>query len=267
MTSVRAPSLISALVAFLLAVPGFAQDEEPVKPEKPDPAVAEKLKELDRAVGDRKFEHDGEAVNMIDELQQQYEGMHEKDQRAVLKSLRGVFSAKKRKPDNPGLYVATVFALGKIGGSDAARILVSLVDKAPFEDKDWLSFQEHVLENVGATKDERQVSFLVKKATRGPEDEVKYAAGKALRYFEDLPLDKRQEIFKDLLIDYERIEGDANANLDPGDATVATRKRTLAKIRDAWNGTLGAMSGQACGTAVEWRKWWNDNKDDRKAWK
>ncbi|MFO1051723.1 MAG: HEAT repeat domain-containing protein [Planctomycetota bacterium] len=267
MMSMPFRSLSAVLAACLLLGTGVAQDKEKSKPEKQDPAVAEKLKELDKAVNDRKMEHDVDAARIIDDLAGQYESMHEKDQKDVRSGFRKVFDAKERKPDNPGLYRATVFALGKIGGPDAAAILVKLLDNSsPFHDRDWISMQQDILENIGKTKDVKQIDFLLKTALRAAEDPVKGAAGKALRYFEDQPLGKRQEVFVKMLVDYEKIYGEAMST-DSGNEVTQTRKRTLNTIQDPWNGTLGALSGQACGTAVEWRKWYNDHKDDKKAWK
>ena len=77
----------------------------------------------------------------------------------------------------------------------------------------------------------------------------------------------RQEIFKDLQINYAKIEGDSKASLDPGDSLVATRKRTLAAIADPWNETLSQLSGQNFRTAEEWQRWWNENKNKKKSWK
>lgn len=266
MTSLLRRHLFAACAAIVLAASATAQDD-PKPPAKPDPELAKQFKQLGDAVKDPKFTRDPEAINLIDELKQRYEAMHEKDQQAFRGVLRDVFRGKKRKLDNPGLYRAASYALGDIGGPEAAKILVDVLGTEPFSSRDWLSFQEDLYENIGRTKDERQVAFLLKQAVREPEDQIKRAAGKALRHFEELPLAKRREIFKDLLTNYGEIESKANASLDTGDADMATAKRTLNAIRDAWNGTLSAMSGANCGTSMEWYKWYSDNKNKDKAWK
>lgn len=266
MTSLFRTTLCAAFAAVLFASATVAQESE--KPTaKPDPEIAKKVKQLGEASRDPKFARDEEAKNLIDELLQVYPTLHEKDQAAFRDALGDVFGGKKRKLDNPGLYRAAAYALGTIGGPEASKILVGVLGAEPYESRDWLSFQEDLYENIGRTKDEKQVTLLVKAATQKPEDQVKRAAGKALRHFEDLPLAKRREIFKDLLTNYGEIESQASANVDPSDANVATRKRTLAAIRDAWNGTLSAMSGGNCGTSMEWYKWYSDNKGSDKGWK
>jgi hypothetical protein len=253
------------IAAALLALPLCAQDDEK---KKRDPEVAEQLETFEKAIADSKFERDAEAVQLIEDLlKKQKAGMHEKDEHDFLKALGKVFTQRPRKPEQPQLYTATVACLGEIGGPVASRTLVTMVVRKPFDDQEWLSLQELMFENIGKTKDERQIDFLVKSAVRDPVDQIKKAAGKALRHFEDADLKTRQSIFKDLLTNYGQIHGDANASLDPGDALVATRRRTLAAIADAWNQTLGALSGQSFQTAPQWYEWWNDHKNDPKAWK
>jgi len=263
----RAPrAALAWLAVALLGLPALAQD--PAKEIEQDPALPEKLKTFDEAVRDRKMERDQEAVGIIDELLSQHqEGMHPKDEQSFLKSLEKVFTARPRKPDHPQLYAASVAALGKIGGPVSSRILVKLVDRKPFPDQDWTNLREQMFENIGRTKDERQVDFLRKRAVNDPVDQVKKAAGGALRHFEGSDLRLRQTVFKELLVEYGRIYGDAHSSLDPGDALVATRKRTLNAIADTWNQTLAALSGQSFRTAEEWQHWWNKHKDDRDAWK
>lgn len=256
----------AALLAFAFtALPLCCQEDEK---KEPDPEVAEKLDVFEDAIRERDFSRDREAVGIVDELLQKHqEGMHPKDEKDVLEAFRKVFRQKPRKPSQPQLYEATVAALGEIGGPYASRILVEIVDRKPFDDEEWLAFRERVYEAIGKTEDERQIDFLVKAATRSPIDGVKRAAGKALRHFEGSDLKIRKDIFKDLLTNYGKIEGDAKSSLDPGDSLVATRKRTLAAIADSWNETLGALSGQSFRTAEEWYKWYNDHKNDPKAWK
>lgn len=259
------PSLLLAALA-LLVVPLHAQDDKEAK--KPDPEVAAKLETFTEAVKkDKKFERDQEAIGIIDELLKIYPDMHPKDQRDFLRALDSVFTPRHRKPELPSLYKATVFALGEIKGPDAAGILVKYIDRKPFDDKDWLSLQEDMLENIGRCHDEKQIDYLTKKAKQDPTDGIKRAAGKALRHFEDLELPVRKEIFSDLLIYYAKIEGDSKSSLDTGDAVVATAKRTYAAIADPWNQTLAALSGQSFRTAEEWQHWYNKNKNDAKAWK
>lgn len=256
------------LIAMALFVlPLRAQDDD--KKKEQDPEIEQKLEVFEDAIEDRKFERDQEAVKIIDELlQKQKAGLHVKDEKDVVDALASVFRQRPRKPEQPQLYEATVAALGEIGGSRAAQVLKKVAEDKPFDDDEWLAFREKIYEAIGKTKEERQVKdFLVKAATQSPIDGVKRAAGKALRHFEDADLKVRQDIFKDLLTNYGTIYGGAHDNLDPGDAVRQTRAATLKAIADPWNQTLAALSGQSFRTAPEWYEWWNDNKNDRKAWK
>lgn len=250
--------LSSALVLVLGAALAAQEDGD----KKPDPEVQAKIKEFEKAIADRKMERDQEAVGMIDELLKNYADLHEKDQRSFIKALDKVFKQRPRKPENQGLYKATVTALGTIGGDVPAKILVSAYKNKAFDDDEWLSFREEILENIGLTKDERQIDFLLDRATRDPVDGVKRGAGKALRHFRESDQKVRKDIFSKLLIDYAKIEGDAHGSLDPGDAVAQTRQRTLKAIADPWNETLSALSGAQHRTAVDWQSWWNDNKHE-----
>jgi hypothetical protein len=252
------PAVLGLFAAWLPA-----QDETPT-PKEPDPEIEKKLTTFDQAIDDRKFERDGEAVAIIDELLPKFEGMHQKDQKAFVKALDSVFKARKRKPDQPALYRASVAALGTVG-KDASKILVGVFDKKPFDDEEWRDLQVLILENIGRTKDESQVKFLIDRATRDPDDAIKAAAGKALGYFGESKFKVREEIFKQLVRDYMKIEGDTKTQ-QPNDDLAATRRRTLQAIADPWNATLGKLTGQELRTAEEWQHWYNKNKGKEKAW-
>lgn len=258
--------LTSLLLAATFLTPAvFAQDEEPEKKE-PDPEIAEKLDMFREAVADKKAARDAEAVVLIDELLQKGPDYHPKDRNDILRTLRRVFSVRRRKPDQPELYAATVVSLGELGGHDAALILQRTYGSKLFDDPDWQSTRELILENIGRTKDPRMVDFLVDRATRDPSDGILRASGYALRHFEEEEFKVREEIFSRLLTEYGRITGIARSSVDPSDVTARTFKRTLSAISDGWNSTLAALSGQNFRTAEDWYTWWNDHKDKPKDW-
>ncbi len=227
----------------------------------------DKIDRFLHAVHDRKFARDKEAIRILDELTPKYAELSKRNQRDLLKALDSVFVKPLRDPAHAAMYEATLHALGTIGGPHASRILVKVYDSEIFESDEWMSVEELLLENIGRTKDPRQVDFLLDRATRDPHDAVKRAAGKALRYFEDADLKTRQDTFKDLLTNYATVESHSKASLDPGDSDVATAKRTLAAIADSWNLTLSKLSGQEFRTAARWLEWWNKAKYDRKMWR
>ncbi|MBK8976717.1 MAG: hypothetical protein IPM29_12430 [Planctomycetes bacterium] len=262
MMRIHRTQLVLALLAAL-ASPALAQDP----PKKPDPEVAKKIDQLETALKDKRGEHDAEAAGLITELARGYADMHERDQRDVLKALELVFVPRKDDPEKPELYEQTIAALGTIGGTRASALLVKVYDRKPFTEDEWIAVREKILEAIGVTKDERQIEFLLDVAVRSPIDQMKRAAGHALRHFADAKGRVRHDIFSTLLIDYAKIEGEANAGADAGSSLIATRKATLSAIAVPWNETLAALSGVQKRTAVDWQAWWNDNKNDPKIWR
>lgn len=253
-------SCVFAIVAA--AIPLTAQGEDPAAKKKPDPEVAAKLDTFDDAIKDKDFALDTKAIEIIDELTQKWADLHAKDQGAFLKALDSVFKVRKRTPEQPGLYKSTVFALGTVGGDKASEALVKVYDKKPFDEDEWLNMRADILENIGRTKADKQIDFLVDRATKDPVDPIKAAAGKALRHFAGTDSDVRKDIVKRLLRDYAKIEGDSQS-LDGNSAVAATRKRTLAAIADPWNTALKELTGQDIKTAEEWQHWYNKNKDKK----
>ncbi len=260
----RRSLLVTCLGLSLWAAPAYAQDDATAK-KVPDPKVTARLAEFSKHIRAKKFARDDDAIGIVDELLQRWESLHPKNRAGFLKALSAVFKGKKRKADNQRLYIAASAALGAIGAAGekgAAKILVGNFDKKPFSNRDWVSLRERMLENIGKAADEKQIKFLTKAATRDPDARIKAAAGKALRYYAASSQQVRKaQIVKILLRDYARIEAGAQANANPGDSTVQTRRATLRAIADPWNTTLQAMTGaQDPNTAAEWQKWWNKNK-------
>jgi hypothetical protein len=256
-----------ALFLALIAIPALPAQDDP-KEKEPDPEVTAQIEKLKDAIKDRKMERDLEARELIDGLLQKYEGLHEKSQKAFVLALNETWKARPRKPEQLELYKATAFALGTIGGDAASKMLVAATKSKPFTDKEYLAILEDLLENVGRTKDEKQVKTLVDLAARDPEDRVKAASGRALRHFEESSFDVRKDIVKDLLIDYTKIESGANESVNPSDPVQQARKRTLQAIADPWNETLSKLTGETdIRTAQDWQHWWNKNKNTPKSWK
>ncbi len=269
-------SATAVLACLALVAPLAAQDDKD-KEKKPDPEIAEKLDALDEAVKDRKMEHDGEAVRIIDELKERYPDLHERDQKDVLEGISDVILKirKPRDPDQPALYRTAIFALGTIGPTDektqkfCSEYLIKAWDRKPFTEDEWLATREDILENIGRCKslNPKHIDFLIETATRSPIDGMKRGAGKALRHYADAEGSVRKNIFDKLLKDYATIEGKSKQSLEPGDSVMATATATLKAIRDPWNATLAALSGANHRTAADWFEWWNENKNDRKLWR
>ncbi len=254
------------LCGLLFAMGVAAQADEAGAKKKPDPEVAAQLKMFKSALSEKDFTGDERAIEIIDRLLPAAAEMHPKDRQNFIKTLHTVFRGRKRDPGEPALYKATVVALGSLG-PESGRTLKNIYEKAPFGTKprDWVTMRELVLENLGKASDEKQAKFLLDEATRGHEDRIKAAAGKALGNYEESDFAFRRDLVKKLLVDYGRIEGDTKSN-QLEDPNVITRKRTLAAISDPWNEALARLTGQRFRTAEEWTHWFNKNKTDKESW-
>lgn len=272
---------LPVLCLAILAAPLAAQ--KPKKPER-DPAIAEAVTELRERLDHAPPERDGEIIESVHSLVafvkdveeaeaeaaekgEEHPGMHPKDRVLIVEGLFDVYRLR-RKPEDSRAFVATTDALGRVGGTLAASKLVLEFERDKKFDRDeWNTLRERMLENIGRTKDERRIEWLLDLTLQTPRDHFKRASGRALRHFEFLPFKKRRDIFDRLLVHYAKIEGDARRPRDSRDLVGAARARTLAAISSAYNQTLRAMTRgeQSFRTAREWQRFWNKNKKDPKA--
>ena len=254
------PRCLSALVALLGSLPAVAQDPAPGK--GPDKEVAEKIEALKDIVLDKKFARDNEGLQIIDFLLQKSKaGLDEKDQQAIVKALDGVFTAgpKIRPPDKPELYNGAAAALGYCGVEGAKALKNVYVNKRFPEEKAWLPLRELLLKNLGRTKDESQVKFLLKEARRNHEAALQAAAGDALGNFDESKEPIRKEIVGELMITYGELSEKAG-QLGSQNIEAQNAQDRLAALRDKWNTTLGKLTRQTFATFREWQAWYNKNK-------
>lgn len=244
---------------------GGGEEEEPEKKE-PDPEIERLLDEFLEAARDRKQEHDPEAIQRVEEILARGPDFHPKDRQDILRGLKRAFGGRSRSPENPELYQSVIRALGQMGDHDAAVILESLYELSVLKDDEWQSTREEILEQIGVTKDERMVDFLLEEATRPPQEGINRAGGYALRHFGDSEFPQRRAILRELVKRYRAIAAEATP-IDPTNTVARVAKRRLAAISDAWNTTLKAVSGQNFRTADEWNHWWNKHKNRPDDWR
>ena len=251
------------LVAAFSAPLAFAQEEV-----KPDPLLPDQLKILSKAVTNRKMAEDAQAIEIIADLRKVIaKGMHKNDWRKLITSLSKVFvQGPVRPPTATDLYVETATALGECG-PNSSRALVMAFENKRFKDKEYLPLRAHILVQVGATVDPKQIDFLIKTARRSPDDALMAAAGRALAsYHESLPIKKRREIVKDLLITYGEVETKARDPLvvrggSPQDFTKQNNERRLGAIEGPWTLTLQKLTGQKFTKYYDWQRWQNKNQN------
>ena len=161
-------SLATVLFALALAQPASAQKAEKLPA---DPDVPVKLKELAEVAKDRKFTRDAAGIEIIDVLiQKQDKGLNDKDQKQVVKGLDSVLNKGRLRPaEKSQLYNTAAIALGRFG-KDGAKPLKAAYEKKRFPNRpEWVPLREKLLVNIGKTKDESAVKFLLDEARRSPE--------------------------------------------------------------------------------------------------
>jgi hypothetical protein len=251
--------LFPFLSLLVLALPSVAQ-KDPAK--GPDKEVAEKIALLKDVVGDKKFARDAEGLQAIDTLLQKSQaGLDAKDQKDIVKALEHVLTQGKARPhDKTELYVGAAQALGYCGADGAKVLQGAYLNKSRYPEKpDWVPFREHVLKNLGRTKDESMVKFLVKEARQNPEAALQASAGEALGNFEDSKDALRKEIVGELLVRYGELDEKASqigTNIEAQNA-----QDRLAALQEKWNSTLAKLTRQNHSKLRDWQAWHQKNKD------
>ena len=255
--------ILQAILFTSLAVSATAQAEADA-PKKPDPEVKEKVQALEDAVSDRRMSQDQAAIGMIEELLVKFRlPMHRSDRRAVQRAVAAVFTTRVREPEKLGLYEAAATALGDMGNEGARVLQRAYADNRRFPKKtEWVPLRAILLENIGKTRSEPVVKFLIDEATRSPEKALMAAAGQALGSFQESKQQVRKEIVKKLLIRWGELDArHREGNTDPFDIEAQTAQEYMAAFSDKWNGTLNKLTGQSFRDHPEWQKWWNDHKN------
>ena len=197
-------------------------------------------------------------------LQKSRAGLEPKDQQAVVKALDGVLSnGKVRPPDKVELYIGAAAALGYCGVEGAKVLKSAYLDKTRYPEKpDWVRLREQLLKNLGRTKDESMIRFLVVEAKENNEASLQAIAGEALGNFEDSKEATRKEIVNLLLIKYGELYEQAS---QLGTNILAQNAQDrLATLQDKWNGTLAKLTRQNFTKFPEWQTWYQKHKSQ--AW-
>lgn len=264
MTKSRNPVLFSmALTVAALTMAPAAVAQKPAKI-APDKEVAEKLKTLKAVAKEKKFARDAEGIGIIDVLIQKNEkGLNDKDKKSIVKALDGVLNKGKVRPANRAqIYNATAEALGR-HGEPGAKALKAAYEKKRFPNKPaWVPLREKLLVNIGRTKDEGMVKFLLDEARRSPEAALQAAAGKALGNFNESKQKLRREIVGGMLIKWGSLSQEAS-RLGGANVEAQNARDRLAAIVGPWNDTMKALTGQDLDTFRKWQAWWNKNKNGK----
>lgn len=249
--------LRTSVLAFIVAA---AAAQDPAAGKTPDKEVAEQIAVLKEAHADKKFAQDARGVEAIDKLLiKSKAGMEPKDQTAMVKALESVLTTGKLRPtDQTQLYVGAAQALGYCGVEGAKVLKDAYTNKRYPEKAEWVPLREQLLRNLGRTKDESMVKFLVNEATRSPEPALMAAAGEALGNYEESKEPLRKEIVSELLRKYGSLSEMAS-NLGTNIEAQNAQERVSA-IKDKWHTSMGKLTKQSFTTFRDWQAWYNKNK-------
>src|SRR5262249_38123454 len=156
-------------------------------------------------------------------------------------------------------YTATAVALGHLGKDGAKPLLETIKSNRFPEKKEWVPLRETLLKQLGKTKDEAIVEFLIKIARQHPEPALQAAAGEALGNFDDSKEALRKDIVNNLLIRYGEFASLASV-IDPANIQAQNARNALAVIQGKWNETLRRMTKQNFDQYQQWNEWYNKNK-------
>ncbi|MBK8098403.1 MAG: hypothetical protein IPK26_14935 [Planctomycetes bacterium] len=258
-----------SIVAFaLLCAVGAAQaPAAPAAPAGPaaiplDPDLPDQLKQLKAMIADPKMEEDFRAVTLIQKLGIEPEKRNPKDVEKLAKGLGDVFKTGKVRPAGSAhIYSEASKALGKLG-EVAGKELAKAVTDNRLKDKDYVPLRAQMMVDLGRTRDEKQIDWLLDMARTSPHNDIMAAGGEALGFFENADLKKKREVVDRLIKRYGELHGKATQPdpTDPGapvDFTPQNARETLNKVEGKWTATLSTLTGQNFTSFMEWQRWLN----------
>jgi hypothetical protein len=227
-------------------------DDEEEKPDK-RPEVKELLERLKGHAGKRGKE-DQQAIEIIDELTQEFEQSGLKDRAAIAKGIGATLKQKRQEKDgvrDNKLYLAAATALGLMGPESVKPLTGWIGHKTHRKD---LPLQRILILSLGKTKVEKSVDTLIKLLSN-KDATVQAATAEALANYDGSDYKVRKDIFKEVLQAlmgvHNRVKADVN------DRIAQERYDVIAAPMIT---TLQVLSGHDERQPDSWQRWWNKNK-------
>jgi hypothetical protein len=250
---------------FLLAVtaPDALCQEEEVEADLPK--ISEICKKLTTLYKDKRNLDTDAILACFQELQGRYKDAAKSDQSNMVKTVKKIFDIGPKMPDESLLRAAAgLFAEMDKKGKDAlfwALKHKNLKIKSKNEESDWrtkLAIKAFIIEAIGFNNDKSAIKDLCK-LLWDDESEIIKATCKALASYSKLPLKERKPIVQELVKVYANINSLSVANPKREDY-----RQQLMQTEVQFNEALRALTLQSFDNAVDWRKWYNDNKSKPK---
>lgn len=229
-----------------------------------DPGLPDQLKELKSLVAEPKMTEDFRAIGLLQQLSKDPDKRNQKDVERLAKGIGDVFRTGRVRPaDKDHLYREAGDALARLG-ADGGKELARALQDSRIKGREYVPLRAHLIVDLGRTKDEKQVDWLLEQATQSPHDELMAAGGEALGQYTDLEIRKRRDVVRALIRRYAELHGLAT-QLDPTDPAAPVNfgpqnaRRTLRFVEGKWNATLTALTGQSFTSLPDWQRWLNKN--------
>lgn len=223
--------------------------------EVPDgrPEIKELLKTLSSHAKKRGKE-DVQAIEVIDQLVQEFPQCGPKDRKAIVKALDKNFKEKRQETDgvrDNKLYLASTRALGEMAPESVDVLLSWIGHKSHRKD---IVLQTALIEELGQTRSPKAREPLIKMLD-DEDPSIQAAVATALGEYEDAELKDRKENFEELLKLLMSVKGQKDSDLND----IIARQR--------WNvisapiiTSLQRLSGEGETDPDAWQRWWNKNK-------
>lgn len=260
--------MASVLMTVVIAVGSvdFSRDARAAAQDKSlsEGDIKTKLAEFKKLIGDAKGAKDVAAIAILDELLKVYPKMKPADQNRFIKGVNACLAKRKIKRESgkgkAELFRRAVRALGSVGpkASKALRTAYEGKTNRKFKGREWDSLKGEMLEQLGVSKDPRNVDLLLEVARRADSDLLRRKAGGSLRHYDKAKLKQRKEICKQLIREWINIDSNARGTTDPNLAQQRARsEQRLAGVSGTWNVTLKRLTGQKFKSPQEWQNFYN----------
>jgi len=248
-TPMIAPHLEARTPAPILVI---QDDDEEEKPDK-RPEVKELLARLKEHASKRGKE-DQQAIEVLDELTQEFEQSGLKDRAAIAKDIGKTLKQKRQEKDgvrDNKLYLASATALGLMGPESVKPLEGWIGHKTHRKD---LPLQRILILSLGKTQVEKSIDTLID-LLDNKDAIVQAASAEALANYDGSDHKVRKDCFKEVLQALMSVHNSVKADVND---TIAQQRYDV--IAAPMITTLQVLSGHDERQPDNWQRWWNKNK-------
>jgi len=210
---------------------------------------------LDGLTSFLKDKDDAHAVGSIEILGERFSTFAEADQKKAVSLLDKALDQNRDEGDN-ALYLAVFKTLSQMGPMGEKTTLKNLKSKTV---KDRPEVLAAAVESLGSHKNDKNIEVLIDYLVYKDAEVVASAARALGENYADQPEKVRKDIVEELVKNYSNCYTLTKAN--PKDFKFSDRLRA---VEEPMKTSLQKLTGQSLSEALEWERWYNDNK--KKPW-